>query len=358
MAPEPTTTPDPVDVPWIVSVDDHVIEPPHLWASRLPARLREQGPRVERLPAGELTLSGARVRRAAGHRRPARRLLGVRGSLPVAEARGDRGGPAAGRDDDDGDDVRGRAARLLRPRGASARHGHELDAGVAVVPELPAVLRPDVPRGEATVSSRCCASARTTTGWSRSGARRVAGGSCRCASCRSGIRRSPRPRSERNAARGVRAVCFSEIPAYLGLPSIHSGEWDPFFAACEATGTVALPPHRLGHEDAVDVGGCAARRHGDHRLRQLHELARRLAVLGQARAVPRACASCTRRARSAGSRTCSSGPTTSGSSTTRGSRPAARSTSHRRPTTTGRCTAASSATTTGWRRSTRAASTT
>ncbi len=43
---------------------------------------------------------------------------------------------------------------------------------------------------------------------------------------------------ERNAARGARAVCFSEIPAYLGLPSIHSGEWDPFFAACEATGTV------------------------------------------------------------------------------------------------------------------------
>jgi len=43
---------------------------------------------------------------------------------------------------------------------------------------------------------------------------------------------------ERNAARGVRAVCFSEIPFYLGLPSIHSGEWDPFFAACEATGTV------------------------------------------------------------------------------------------------------------------------
>jgi predicted TIM-barrel fold metal-dependent hydrolase len=42
----------------------------------------------------------------------------------------------------------------------------------------------------------------------------------------------------RNAARGVRAVCFSECPAKLGLPSIHSGYWDPFFAACEATGTV------------------------------------------------------------------------------------------------------------------------
>jgi predicted TIM-barrel fold metal-dependent hydrolase len=43
---------------------------------------------------------------------------------------------------------------------------------------------------------------------------------------------------ERNAARGVRAVCFSELPAKLGLPSIHTGYWDPFFAACEANGVV------------------------------------------------------------------------------------------------------------------------
>jgi predicted TIM-barrel fold metal-dependent hydrolase len=42
----------------------------------------------------------------------------------------------------------------------------------------------------------------------------------------------------RNAARGVRAVCFSEIPPHLGLPSIHSGKWDPFFTACAETGTV------------------------------------------------------------------------------------------------------------------------
>ncbi len=33
-------------------------------------------------------------------------------------------------------------------------------------------------------------------------------------------------------------MTFSEIPTYLGLPSIHSGYWDPFFAACEETGTV------------------------------------------------------------------------------------------------------------------------
>jgi predicted TIM-barrel fold metal-dependent hydrolase len=42
----------------------------------------------------------------------------------------------------------------------------------------------------------------------------------------------------RNAARGAHAVCFSEIPAVLGLPSIHTGDWDPFFAACAETRTV------------------------------------------------------------------------------------------------------------------------
>ena len=42
----------------------------------------------------------------------------------------------------------------------------------------------------------------------------------------------------RNAARGVKAVAFSECPAWLGLPSIHSGYWDPFFAACADTATV------------------------------------------------------------------------------------------------------------------------
>ncbi|MGE0218471.1 amidohydrolase family protein [Mycolicibacterium sp.] len=42
----------------------------------------------------------------------------------------------------------------------------------------------------------------------------------------------------RNAARGVHAVSFSENPAGLGLPSMHSPYWDPFLAACAETGTV------------------------------------------------------------------------------------------------------------------------
>src|SRR5207302_9572300 len=42
----------------------------------------------------------------------------------------------------------------------------------------------------------------------------------------------------RNAERGVRAVCFSELPPRLNLPSVHTDHWDPFLAACNETGTV------------------------------------------------------------------------------------------------------------------------
>jgi predicted TIM-barrel fold metal-dependent hydrolase len=42
----------------------------------------------------------------------------------------------------------------------------------------------------------------------------------------------------RNAARGFKAVSFPEFPARLGVPSIFSGAWDPFFEACEETSTV------------------------------------------------------------------------------------------------------------------------
>src|ERR1041385_1674196 len=48
-------------IPRLVSPDDHIQEPAHVWETRLPARLREHGPRVERLQgrcdlgAGDLT---------------------------------------------------------------------------------------------------------------------------------------------------------------------------------------------------------------------------------------------------------------------------------------------------------------
>jgi predicted TIM-barrel fold metal-dependent hydrolase len=35
-------------IPWLISVDDHVTEPPDLWTSRLPANLKDRGPQVRR----------------------------------------------------------------------------------------------------------------------------------------------------------------------------------------------------------------------------------------------------------------------------------------------------------------------
>ena len=34
------------ELPWIISVDDHVVEPPGVWWDRLSAKDREIGPRV------------------------------------------------------------------------------------------------------------------------------------------------------------------------------------------------------------------------------------------------------------------------------------------------------------------------
>jgi predicted TIM-barrel fold metal-dependent hydrolase len=42
----------------------------------------------------------------------------------------------------------------------------------------------------------------------------------------------------RLAAKGCHAINFSENPAALKMPSIHSGYWDPLFAACSDTGTI------------------------------------------------------------------------------------------------------------------------
>lgn len=42
----------------------------------------------------------------------------------------------------------------------------------------------------------------------------------------------------RMTAKGCHAVTFSENPEKLGLPSFHNAHWDPFWAACAETGTV------------------------------------------------------------------------------------------------------------------------
>ncbi len=55
----------------------------------------------------------------------------------------------------------------------------------------------------------------------------------------------------RTAGLGCHAVTFSENPAKLGLPSLHTTHWDPFWAACVDTGTVVCL--HIGSSSSVPV---------------------------------------------------------------------------------------------------------
>ena len=67
-------------LPKIISVDDHVVEPPHVWQTWLPEKYRARGPRVERKSWGAFKhLPGRAVREDRGPRRPLGRRLVLRG---------------------------------------------------------------------------------------------------------------------------------------------------------------------------------------------------------------------------------------------------------------------------------------
>src|ERR1700689_4712533 len=50
------------DIPRIVSVDDHVVEPANVWTDRLPSKYSDVGPRIVRAPMGEITYIGGKLR--------------------------------------------------------------------------------------------------------------------------------------------------------------------------------------------------------------------------------------------------------------------------------------------------------
>jgi predicted TIM-barrel fold metal-dependent hydrolase len=226
-----------IEIPWIVSVDDHVIEPPSVWVSRLPERYRDTGPRVERLPAGELALSGARYVERPGTDGPLVDYWVYEDLYQSLK----RAVTAVGRPREEMtmtsttyDDVRpGCFDPVERLR--------DMDANWTQA----SLSFPNFPRfcGQTFLEARdrelalLCVRAYNdwmVEEWCASSDGRLVP-LCIVPLWDASLAAEE---VERNAARGVRAVCFSEIPAYLGLPSIHSGEWDRFFAACEATGTV------------------------------------------------------------------------------------------------------------------------
>ncbi len=232
-----------VDIPRIISVDDHVVEPPDLWTKRLPAKYQDKGPRVVRDRA-KFSFTGGVF------------------SYEKGVADGDwcdwwlydelvypfpKLSAAVGFDDLDVtpttfDEIRpGCWIQSERLADMDANH---VDASICFPNTLP----------------RFCGQTFYEQGVKREGGDPELARLCVeayndwmidewCAGDGKGrlipLTMIPLWDAEmaaaevrRCAANGSFAVAFSENPHPLGLPSIHSGNWDPFFTACQETDTV------------------------------------------------------------------------------------------------------------------------
>ena len=241
-APDPAITTTERVIPKIVSVDDHVIEPADTWTKRLPAKYQDVGPRLERLRVDNLAFDGMNysfdiVDNKSDNGKfadfwcyedlklPMRRIITAVGfapeertMLPVTyeEMRKGCWDQAARLADMDANHTEASLCFPTFPRFCGQTFAEAKDKELALlcvqayndfmVEEWCAGAGKDrlipliiVPLWDAELAAA---------------------------------------EVYRNAARGVHAVCFSEVPHFLGLPSIHSGHWEPFFVACEETNTV------------------------------------------------------------------------------------------------------------------------
>ena len=227
----------PEDFPWIISVDDHIVEPPHIWQDRLPERYRDVGPRVVIAPRGEMALEDGRWVETPGdgdemaawwhyedHRYQLKEMIACAGMAPEEVTM--RGVTF--------DDIRpGCYEPKARLDDMDLNH---IEASLCF-PNYPRFCGQLFAERKDLELSKLCVEAYNdwmVEEWcGDSGGRLIP-------LCLIPLWDVELAVAEvrRNAARGVRAVGFSELPTWLGLPSIHSGYWDPFFAACEETGTV------------------------------------------------------------------------------------------------------------------------
>jgi predicted TIM-barrel fold metal-dependent hydrolase len=226
-------------VPKIVSVDDHVVEPPHVWKDWMPRRFADRAPRIERRGIGPMAHVGGGTYEVTWDPEGPQADCWIFEDLVYVHK---RHVAAAGFDRDDMtmspityDEMRpGCYEPKARIDDMELNH---VEASLCF-PTFPRFCGQTFT--EAT-SDRALglACVEAYNDWmveewcGDSGGRLIP-------LCLIPLWDADLAAAEvrRNASRGVRAVCFSEIPPHLGLPSIHSGYWDPLFTACADTGTV------------------------------------------------------------------------------------------------------------------------
>ena len=229
------------ELPKIISVDDHITEPATVWSDRLPSKYADVGPRVHRLPVKQMTFVGGTFTAIPGEK-------GEEGPLADWWFYEDLRRPLTRLDTAVGfsrDEVILAGITYDEMRQGSYKLKERLEdmdtAGIEA-----SLCFPTFPRFcgqtfyEAKDKELAMLCVRAYNDWmveewcGESGGRMLP-------LCIVPLWDPVAAAAEvrRNAARGVHAVCFSEIPTNLGLPSIHDkdGYWKPFFAACNETAT-------------------------------------------------------------------------------------------------------------------------
>lgn len=241
-APESADTATTRTIPRFVSVDDHIIEPPNVWQDRLPEKYKAVGPRVERLRVANLKFNGMQysfdiVDDSSDEGKfadfwcyedlkvPMRRIIAAVGFppeertlLPVTyeEMRKGCWDQTARLEDMDVNHTEASLCFPTFPRfcGQTFLEAKDRDLAKLCVEAYNDWMVEDWCGGAG--AGRLIPLTIVPLWDPELAAAEV----------------------HRNAARGVRAVTFSEIPPFLDLPSIHSGHWDPLFQACADTDTV------------------------------------------------------------------------------------------------------------------------
>jgi hypothetical protein len=230
-------------IPRIISVDDHVIEPPDVWTSRLPAAYVDRAPRIHIAPKGEMTLvEGAWVETPGdgdemaawwhfeGRRYQIKRMVACPG-MPPEEVTME--GVTY-------DDI---APGCYDPVARSPTWTSTMWRPACASPTTPAsagqmfseiedrTLGPPLHRGLQRLHGRRVGRRQ----------RRAADPAVRRAAV--GPASWRRLRSAATPPGGCGRWRSPSCPRGSGLPSIHTRHWDPFFRACEETGDRHLCMH-------------------------------------------------------------------------------------------------------------------
>jgi predicted TIM-barrel fold metal-dependent hydrolase len=206
-----------MSISWFISVDDHLIEPARLWEDRLPAGLRDIGPRIVRDGDSEFWAYEDRQIATIGLNAVAGKSREEFSPLPITY-----------------DDMR---AGCYDPaaRVADMNQGYVLSS--ILFPSFPRYCGQVFHEAKDKDLALLCVQA-----WNDFILEELAG-----AYPGRFIPMMIIPlwdpilavaEIERTAALGAKSIAFSENPTKLGLPSIHTDHWDPVLQACNDTGFV------------------------------------------------------------------------------------------------------------------------